>query len=258
MEAQSVRLALIDRSAGYEATPGRAKLSILADFASDVKAFLRGETKEIDPAQLDVAVREGSLAFETAPLPTCMALFGDLAKLSAGELLEGIDRKRREVVERWQKMAHGGRDMAVKISSHFLGNAIVISSESDYHANDADQWVRVERYIRGEIQDLGGSTNSNAHIRLPSGELLKVATDRDVLRNETVNRLYKIAMLRIRAKYNVLTRELRDAKLVEFIEYAPSVDEGELERLGRRGAEAWKDVADPAAWVDELRGGGSD
>ena len=61
MEAQSVRLALIDRSAGYEATPGRAKLSILVDFASDVKAFLRGETKEIDPAQLDVAIREGRL-----------------------------------------------------------------------------------------------------------------------------------------------------------------------------------------------------
>lgn len=31
--------------------------------------------------------------------------------------------------------------------------------------------------------------------------------------------------------------------------------EEELERLTRRSASAWKDVADPTAWVDELRGG---
>jgi hypothetical protein len=53
----------------------------------------------------------------------------------------------------------------------------------------------------------------------------------------------------------VLTRELRSARLIEFVEYTAKVDEEELERLTRRGASAWKDVADPTAWVDELRGG---
>jgi hypothetical protein len=43
---------------------------------------------------------------------------------------------------------------------------------------------------------------------------------------------------------------------VEFVEYAPRVDEAELARLTRRGAQAWKDVPDATAWVDELRGGG--
>lgn len=258
MEALRVTIALIDRSAGYEATPGRTKLSVLASFASEVETFLRGDSKEIDTSQLDVAVREGSLAFETAPIPTGVSLFGDLATLAAGELLDGIDRKRREVVARWQKLAQSGRDIAVRISTRGLGEAILISRESDYRANDADQWVQVERYIRGEIEDLGGSTRPNAHIRLPNGALLKVSTDRELLREETVNRLYKTAMLRVRAKYNVLTRELCEARLMEFVEYAPSVDEQELDRLARRGALAWKDVPDAAAWVDELRGGGSD
>ena len=131
-----------------------------------------------------------------------------------------------------------------------------MSAESDYHADDADQWVQVERYIRGEIQDLGGSTKANAHVRLPDGRTLKVTADREVLRDDSVNRLYKQAMLRIRAEFNVLTRELRNATLMEFVEYAPRVDEEELARLTRRGAQAWKDVPDATAWVDELRGGG--
>jgi hypothetical protein len=135
-----------------------------------------------------------------------------------------------------------------------LGASIHINAESDYHADDADQWVQVERYVRGEIQDLGGITKANAHIKLPDGRTLKVTTERDVLRNDTVNRLYKLAMLRIKAEYNVLTRELRNARLVEFVEHASTVDEEGLSRLTRRGAAAWKDVPNATAWVDELRG----
>ena len=86
---------------------------------------------------------------------------------------------------------------------------------------------------------------------------MPVTTDRNVLKNDMVNRLYKPSMLRIKADYNVVTRDLRNARLVEFVEYAPRVDEDELARLMRRGANAWKDVPDATAWVDELRGGTS-
>ncbi|MGN6527023.1 MAG: hypothetical protein ACTHL8_11580 [Burkholderiaceae bacterium] len=61
--------------------------------------------------------------------------------------------------------------------------------------------------------------------------------------------------LRTRAEYNVVTRKVRNARLLEFVEYASNIDERQLERLSRRGAEAWKGVGDATAWVDELRGG---
>ncbi len=172
-----------------------------------------------------------------------------------GETLDSLDAKRREVMERWQKLARQSREVAYRISAPFLERSIEINAESDYHADDADQWVQVERYIRGEIQDLGGATKANAHVKLPDGRTLKVTTERDVLRDDTVNRLYKSAMLRIKADYNVLTRDLRNARLVEFLEYAVDVDEEALTRLTRRGAVAWRDVPTATDWVDELRGG---
>ncbi len=254
MEAQRITIALIDHTAGFEATPDRVRLGDLAGFSSDVASFLRGEDKDVDTNALEVAVRKGSLAIETVPLLSAPNLFRDLRTLLGGELLDNLDAKRREVMERWQKTARQTKQVAYRISAPFLGRSIEINAESDYHADDADQWVQVERYIRGEIQDLGGVTKANAHIKLPDGRTLKVTTERDVLRNDTVNRLYKLAMLRIKAEYNVLTRELRNARLVEFVEHASTVDEDALTRLTRRGAVAWKDVPNAATWVDELRG----
>jgi hypothetical protein len=132
--------------------------------------------------------------------------------------------------------------------------SVIVSADTDYRSDDADQWVRVERYIRGEIQNLGGATNSNAHVRLPDGSTLMVTTNKNLLRDDKENRLYKTAMMRILAEYNVLTRELRAAHLVEFVEHASEWDEGQLTRLTSRGATAWKDVGNPTTWVDGLRG----
>jgi hypothetical protein len=219
MEAQRITIALTDNTAGFEATPDRVRLGDLTGFSSDVATFLRGEDKDVDTNTLEVAVRKGSLAIETVPLLSAPALFRDLRTLLGGELLDSLDTKRREVMERWQKAARQTKQVAYRISAPFLERPIEINAESDYHADDADQWVQVERYVRGEIQDLGGVTKANAHIKLPDGRTLKVTTERDVLRNDTVNRLYKLAMLRIKAEYNVLTRELRNARLVEFVEH---------------------------------------
>ncbi len=256
MQAHRITIALIDHSAGFETSPERVRLGDLTSFSADVATFLRGEGKEIDTNTLEVAVQKGSLAIQTTPLLAAPRLFNDLRALLDSELLDTLDAKRREVLERWQKAARQSRQLSYRISAPFLERPVLVNAESDYHADDADQWVRVERYIRGEIQDLGGITKANAHVKLPDGRTLKVMAGREVLRDDTVNRLYKPAMLRIRAEYNVLTQELRNATLLEFVEYSTRVDEAELDRLTRRGAAAWKDVPDATAWVDELRGGG--
>lgn len=255
METQRVTIALIDRSDGYEASPERVRLAALRDFASDVAMFLRGSGREIDPAEVDVAVRTGSLAIETQPLPPSLTLFRDLESLRSSELLDRLDSNRKKVLERWQKTARDTAEIAYRISAPLLKSPVVISAATDFRANDADEWVEVERYVQGEIVDLGGSTKANAHVRLPDGRTLTIMTHQQVLRDDQTNRLYKQATLRVRAQYNVLTKELRDARLVEFVEYAPRFDEAEFERLTRKGREAWKDVDDATAWVDGLRGG---
>ena len=162
------------------------------------------------------------------------------------------------MIERWQKVARGPRKRRLQTSADFLPAAIVISAESDFRADDADQWVRVERYFLREIEEVGGHTRSNAQIRLPVGKRLVVDAPREFLRDEKVDRLYKPAMVRISAEYNVMTRKYRQARLLAFVEHDNRLDDRDLGRLTQRGAKAWRDVPDAGAWVDGLRGGDAD
>lgn len=256
MESQRVTIALIDRSEGYETSPGRVRLAALAEFTSEVKQFLAGAANEINSSEIDVSIRAGSLALETQPLPLSLTLFRDLQSLFTSESLDRVDSKRRKVIESWQKAARSVGERAYRITASLLPQPLVISSDTDFHADDADEWVEVERYVQGEIVDLGGGSETNAHVRLPDGSMLKITTQLQVLRDDHANRLYKQATMRVRAQYNIRTKRLRQARLVEFVDYAPSFDEVAFQNLTKKGREAWKDVGDAAAWVKDLRGGG--
>jgi hypothetical protein len=245
---------MADASAGYDASPQRVRLAALVEFTRDVGQFLAGERKEVDIEALDVAVVAGSVAIQTAPILAAPSLFRDLNALLASPVLDSLDTRRRNVVERWQKAARKAGGISYHITAPFLDRAVLVNSSSDFRADDADQWASVERYVRGEILDLGGATRPNAHVKLPDGRTLTVSAARELLAAEERNRLYKPTMLRIRAQYNVLTQELRNAELIEFVEYTPRFDAEAFERMTRRGAERWKDVPDASAWVQELRG----
>lgn len=253
MEMQSVSVSLEDHSAGYAISPERVPLSVLRSFTRDVDEFLKGDSADFDTSRLEVAVVSGSIAIATAPIAH-PALFADLRKLSGDQLLDGVDARRRQVVERWQKMARGVRNVSIRIASPFLARPVLISSETDFRADDADQWVRVERYLQGEVVEIGGVHTVNAHIQLPDGKRLVVESDRNFFRSDKVNRLYKVAMARITAEYNVVTREYRNARLLAFEEHQNELDEAQLKRLTDRGAKAWKDVQSVSEWVDSIRG----
>lgn len=214
---------------------------------------MRDESGSPELANAEVAVIEGSLALATAPLAT-PDLWTDLLSLVHSELLDGLGPRRRKVIEAWQARARKHRSMCFEIRSNGPPRSVVVSAATDFRADDADQWVRVERYLRGEIEDLGGAGRPNAHIRLPDRKLLKVETDRQLLRDDKLNRLYKPAMVRITAEYNVVTREYRNARLIEFVEYDTRFDEREFARMTERGARAWKGLGDAADWVESLRG----
>lgn len=254
MEAQSISISLRDESNGYAISPDRVPMNVLRTFTKDVEEFLRGEGSEVDASSIEVQVFNGSLGFLTAPMHNA-PLLKDLRLLSSSEMLDGLDAKRREVIERWQKLAKGARQVVFKLTAPSLSQPVTISASTDFHSDDADQWVKVERYMQGEVEEMGGHRKANVHIRLQNGTLLIVESNKDVFRNDKVNRLYKQAMARISAEYNVVTRKYRNARLLAFEEHQHEPDEVQMQRLIERGTKAWNDVPNANQWVEALRGG---
>lgn len=205
MDAQPLLFTLQEDSAGYEVSSQRVPMATLRVFAKDVEDLLRGDGTEVDVNTLEVSIVTGSLAIQTAPI-AAPGLWRDLRQLAASERLDGLDKKRREVIERWQKLARSARHCVFGITAPGLPQAVRVTATTDFHADDADQWVLVERYLQGEIVEMGGLKKVNAHIRLQDGTQILVESEREVFRADKVNRLYKVAMARIRAEYNVVTR----------------------------------------------------
>ncbi len=154
---------------------------------------------------------------------------------------------------RWQAAARKKASLKVKIRTH-LGAVIAIRSQTNFRAENEQRLVNVDRYVGGEVVDLGGATQPNAHSKLPDAKTLVVRTDRNVIRSESENHLYKQVFLRIRAKLDLEIDELSDAQLVEFAHYSPHFDPAAFEKLTAKGEEAWKDVGDAAEWVRRIRG----
>ena len=119
-----------------------------------VDDFLRGDGNDVDTTALDVAVVNGSLGLRTAPTAN-PALLGDLRRLAAGELLEGVAAKRRAVVERWQKAARGTQRLRVQISNDFLPAPIVISADTDFHEKSLERLTQRGAKAWRDVPDAG-------------------------------------------------------------------------------------------------------
>ena len=237
-----------------QASPEGVGLAAMRDFVREVEEFLRGDDKEVDTAALNVAVVGGSFALRTECIALAPRLVADFQLLGASQALDGLGARRRDIVLTWQKRARSSRRFRYRIDAPMLATPLMVNAATDYHTDDSNEWVRVERYVRGEVLEVGGASSVNAHIRLPDGTKLQVDATREQLRDDKVNRLFKQAMVRFSAEFNVISNKYRGAKLIAFEEYEPKFDEKAFERLTQRGAKAWADVGDAAQWVESLRG----
>ncbi|NYT66884.1 hypothetical protein H0A58_13040 [Alcaligenaceae bacterium] len=253
METYPITLALKDSSRGYEISPARVPAVLLAEFSKDVIDFIKGSGRQ-DVSSIEVSIKEGSLAI-VADNISIPSVFHDLKTIESSGDLSRIDSKRRAFVEKWQSRAKKTQGLAVRITTKILDRDLVISRSSDYKNMGTARLVNVERYIRGEIQDLGGVSTPNAHVLTADGQKLTIKTTRDLVRSEPKNRVYQDAHMRIRGKLNLDTNELVDIELISFVEYAPTFTKKDMENLVAKGRQAWADVDDPAEWVRSMRGG---
>jgi len=127
---------------------------------------------------------------------------------------------------------------------------------TERHTPDQDEWVAVEKYVRGKVVDLGGSTMANVHLVLEAtgGTLIAKSTP-DYLHDQRQNYLYRTVQVRIAAEQNIRSGKLRNERLIEFVGEAPSYDPSDLNAFIEAGTRAWADIPDAVAWVREQRGG---
>lgn len=242
---------------GIDINPRSIGLSQFNEFNRQVEEFIAGSKRQkLDEAHIEIA--EGSYKLIIGlPVLVFSALQIDLKALIQQDSLGEIDPKRQEVITKWQARSKQFTDLAYEIIPQDIElPKIRISRESDFRVGKVIPWVVVEKYLRGEVVDMGGAQKANVHLRLDdTGKLETLSTSQGYLQDQVENRLYRKVLAHVRAEQHYKTGELRKILLVGFVDYSPKYDESALDAFAEKGRVAWSDVPDAATWVRELRGG---
>jgi len=251
--SDQLSFAVNDRINDIEVRPTHVPLGLLGEFQNDVSEFLKGSNRDVDPGKVLVSIEDGSLCLKVTGVLLATSLWADLVHLTATDSLSLIDPKRASVIERWQSLAQKSPYRKYAVADQSAQVVFLIDSTSNFSRIE-DPWVNVEKYLHGTIVDMGGSTKANVHLKLENGTTLTIASDRDSLARDEQNRLYRSALLHVSAEENLLNKELRNLKLLDFEEHQPGYDEAEFELMVKRGTKAWADVPDARTWLETLRG----
>lgn len=256
-EAAHIEFALHGKVEGVALTPRTIGLSLFNEHNQQVEAFVGGSQKlKLDQVRVEIA--EGSYVLRAFLPPAAMrALEPDLKRMARQDVLGELDVKRAEVIQKWQARSKSNPDVSYEIRPGVEGlPTVTISRETDYRVGDIVPWVAVEKYLLGQVVDMGGTQRANVHLKLePGGKTLLIGTSQGYLREQVENRLYHKALLHVRAEQHHRTGELRNAQLISFADYQPACGDEALDHFAAQGAEAWADVPDAARWVREIRGG---
>jgi hypothetical protein len=256
-ENTTIEFVLHGKVEGQEITPRTIGLSQFNEFNQQVEQFIGGSQKlKLD--QVHVEIAQSSYVLRTSlPVLVLSNLEPDLKLMARQDVLGELDLKRAEIVQKWQARAKGNPDLTYEVRPRRQGlSPVRITRETDYRVGEIVPWVAVEKYLFGEITDMGGMQKANIHLKLEAGgKPLLVGAAQGYLRDQVENRLYHKTLLHVRAEQHYRTGDLRNIQLIAFVDYQPSYDEAALDRFAAKGAEAWADVPDAAQWVREVRGG---
>lgn len=244
-----------DRADGHEVTPETVPLGLLKEFVKDVATFLGGDGRDVDTKDLLVSVVQGSFGLQPyEDLPADLPIWHDVEQLSKG-YLDGVDPKRAGVAEKWLFNARKHPTRSFRIVDTATSNVLTINANTFFTREIQSNWVLVERYLAGVVEDWGGQTSPNIHLRFEDGTTLKVDATRDQIREQEKNPVYHSVVIRVELEEDLVTGEKRNARFLGFAEYDPRIDEDEYQKTIEAGRTAWKGVEDAADWVRKIRGG---
>ncbi len=255
-DSKKLSFAMKDTVLGEELTPYNLTLPLLSEFIEQVTTFLRGSNRP-DLTEVKTSIKKGSLAVVAEnPIGILDDAFKDYESVQRSNSLDLLDPVRAKIIERWQQDARNNQDRVYEL---FLGDTkselpvFTISSDTDFKSKK-EVWVDVELYLYGKIYDLGGKSKPNVHIELENGKSIKIGTKASILTGDSENRLYKEQLVRVKAKRNIETKELKDERLISFEHYRPEFDDEEFEKIAKKAKVAWQSVKSATGWVENMRG----
>lgn len=232
-------------------SPNSISMSLLNSFSKDIFDLLN-TIQEAKKEEIVVSIENGSFKLKAVIILAAINIINaEIKTLNNTHDLNSIDQKRGLIYNRWISNAKENNfEFEIK---PFDEESLIINKNSIFNKIDNSTWIESELFLYGVITDLGGNQKPNIHLKLEDGKNVVIDCTKNDIALETENRVYHSASIRVTAKQNLHTGEIKDLKFSGFNKYNPVFDENVLLETIDKGTNAWSDVENHIDWVRNLR-----
>ena len=245
----------IDGSVGAQKlTPELVDIDEIREILTQASNLLFPAEKRAQRPLVSYEIVAGSVRHKFRTLMQSVIGFGAvISQISAEAQIDFLHERSAVAIESLQRLAVE-KDYVVTISAN--QNRLVIDKTTHFVRNEK-LWVDAEFYLYGELTNAGGKSSPNIHLDTEEFGSLRIATDKEYLKQEDKNLLYRKFGLRVTGKQNLQTFEMdrNSLQFVELFEHDVAYSDAYLDRLMMKAAPAWGDVADADDWLEGIRGG---
>lgn len=200
-------------------------------------------------------IQEGSVKhiFKTS-LQAIIGFSAVLTQIQKSNSIDFLELRTAQAIENIQNFSYQ-KNYDFEIKSSVDDNVILKINPSSKFLRTENIWVDAELYFYGTLTNAGGKSKANIHLDTDEFGSLTIDTEKDFLKDQEQNLLYKKYGIRAIGKQNVETGEVDKSTLtlVELIDFTPKYDDIYLNSLIKKAKGKWTGV-NPDNWLNELRG----
>jgi hypothetical protein len=234
-------------------TPGLVDIDEIREVLTQASNLLFPTEKRSQRPLISYEIEEGSVRHKFRTLMQSVIGFGAvISQVTAESEIDFLHDRSALAIESLQQLAIE-KDYVVTISAN--QNDLRIDRNTRYVRSERI-WVDAEFYLYGELTNAGGKSNPNIHLDTEEFGSLRIATDRQYLKGEEKNLLYRKFGVRVKGRQNLHTFEMdrNSLSFVELFDYDADYSESYLDGLMKKAAPAWESVPNADQWLDEIRG----
>lgn len=249
-----IEIHVVGQKGNNPLTPDNYDIKEIISLLSNIEPLLYPGMKGNRP---DIAYRieSGSVKNIFTVTKQAETTFAAVALLVASsQSIDALELPSAKAIEQIQTMAKKNNyDFEFKTAGND-DSLLKITPTTQFYRSEA-LWADAELYFYGTLVDAGGKDKSNIHLETKNFGTIVITADRETLKNEERNLLYKEYGIRAVGKQNVETGEVDKSslKLLEIIDYAPAFDGDYLNGLIKKVGDRFKGI-DVDAYISEIRG----
>ncbi|MFW5805718.1 MAG: hypothetical protein ACOCVX_04230 [Bacteroidales bacterium] len=249
-----IEIRVLGNKGNLKLSPDNYDVKEIVSMLQNIEDLLYPTNKKDRPL-ITYDLQEGSVKhiFKTS-IQAIIGFSAILTQIQKSNSIDFLELKTAQAIENIQNFSYQ-KNYDFEIRSSVDNETVLNINPGTRFFRTENIWVDAELYFYGTLTNAGGKSSINIHVDTDEFGSLTIDTDKDFLKEQEENLLYKKFGIRALGKQNIETGEIdkKTLKLVDLIDFAPKYDDAYLNSLIKKAKVNWKGI-NPDQWLNEIRG----